>query len=69
MGFGICEKDCIHGDIEYFYEVIVPLGGGVLNRQKEDKKITIKVYKIDYKQEVVRKNFNLVDTIEWDGEV
>ncbi len=69
LGFGICEKDCIHGDIEYFYEVIVPLGDGIINRVEDGKSIIIKVYKTDYKKEYKRENFKLVDTIEWDGEV
>jgi len=63
VGFGICEKDDFHGDIEYFYEVIIEVGQG-----STEKKTTIKVYEIDYEKEVVRKNFKLIDTIVVDEE-
>jgi len=59
LGFGICEKDDFHADIEYFYEVIVEVEQGTL-----EKNTTIKVYEIDHEEEIVeRKNFRLIDTI------
>ena len=58
LRFGICEKDDFHGDIEYFYEVIVEVGQG-----STAKKVTIKVYKTDYEKEYKRENFELIDTV------
>jgi len=64
LGFGVCEKNGFHGDMEYFYEVIVKLGEGFIAR---DEGITIKVYDAhcvgDWAKGKERKDFKLIDTI------
>ena len=67
LGFGICEKDCFHGDIEYFYEVIVRLDSGVIDREEKGGGIIIKVYKTDYEKEYKRENFELIATEKFGG--
>jgi hypothetical protein len=52
IGFGICENDEFHGDIEYFYEVI-----------NKDKTIKIKAYKVDrenWDEEITKKNMKFI---------
>ena len=47
--------------------MIVPLGESVLNRQDKDKKINIKVYDVEYAENIKRENFKLIDTIVVEG--
>jgi len=65
LGFGICEKNGFHGDIEYFYEVVVETGEGIFPKAI---KITIKVYKVKFEKKIKRGNFELIDTIVVRGE-
>lgn len=54
IGFGICENDGFHGDIEYFYEVVY-----------KDKKIEILTYEVErtsWDKPVTRKNLKLIKT-------
>lgn len=60
IGFGVCENDGFHGDIEYFYEVVYEF-------LKAKPKVYIKVYEIvqkDYSKPITRKNLKLIKTIQ-----
>lgn len=54
-GFGICENDEFHGDIEYFYEVI----------HSETNTIVIKAYEVQFSQKALkRKDFKLIKEVK-----
>lgn len=60
-GFGICENDGFHGDIEYFYEVVYE----VIETEKNmyEEKTYINVYNVeqkDYSKPVTRKSLKLI---------
>ncbi|MBA7561172.1 hypothetical protein ES695_16280 [Candidatus Atribacteria bacterium 1244-E10-H5-B2] len=65
MGFGICEKDDFHGDIQYFYNVITDL---TVNRGMFSKvKTEIKCFKVPFKEgdeRLTKKDFKLIKTIK-----
>ncbi len=64
-GFGVCENDGFHGDIEYFYEVIFEL-----TEVKEGEymsKTYINIYetaKEDWLKPIKRENLKLIKTIQ-----
>ena len=64
-GFGVCENDGFHGDIEYFYEVVCE----VIQDKIFSKtgKIYINVYEInhnDYSKPITRENLKLIKTVQ-----
>ena len=63
IGFGICEKDDFHMDIEYFYNVITDLtvNRGIFNKVKTE----IKYFKVPCKEErLTKEDFKLIKTIK-----
>ena len=65
IGFGICEKDSFHGDIEYFYTVITNLT--IKNCLSRSHKTEIKCFKVPFKEGDVRltkEDFELIKTIK-----
>lgn len=54
LGFGVCNNDCIHGVIEYFYEVIC----------NENGKLSIKAYKVPRLDCQSKDEFELLN--QWD---
>ena len=65
IGFGICEKENFHGDIEYFYNVITDINikNGILG----DAKTIIKCYEVPFKEgdeKLTKKDFKVVETIK-----
>lgn len=64
-GFGVCENEEFHGDIEYFYQVVRET---IEKKKGEFKtKTYILVYKIeqkDYSKPVTRKNLKKIKTIQ-----
>lgn len=65
IGFGICEKDNFHGDIEYFYNVINNLT--IKNCLSRSYKTEIKYFKVPFKEgdeRLTKKDFKLIKTIK-----
>ena len=64
LGFGICEKDVFHGDIDYFYQVIVDIKWDN-SMSSEVKSVKIKCYEVPYVDgKLKRSDFKLIDTIK-----
>jgi len=64
IGFGICEKDCFHGDIEYFYQVITNINWDN-NLHNKLMGVKIKCFDVPFKErELIRKDFKLIKTIK-----
>ena len=65
MGFGICEKDNFHGDIEYFYNVMSDLS--VKNGMFHKVKTEIKCFEVPFKEgddKLTKEDFKLINTIK-----
>ena len=64
-GFGICENDGFHGDIEYFYEVVLNSEEVISNKFKRE--LLIKCYEIkreNWDKPIKRENLKLIKTIK-----
>ena len=63
-GFGVCANDELHGDIEYYYEVVREVRESTKN--KFSTKTSIFVYEVkqkDYSKPVTRKHLQLKQTV------
>lgn len=68
IGFGVCENDEFHGDIEYFYELIRE--EVQVDEVKFSTKTYLLVYKVeskDYSKPITRKNLKQIDKIYFEG--
>ncbi len=52
LGFGVCDKDCLHGDINYFYDVI----------HDENNQLAINPYKVPADGWQSKADFQLIGT-------
>ena len=64
-GFGICENDGFHGDIEYFYEVVREVTELEKHKWKTETKILVyEIIQKDYSKPIKRENLKLIKTVK-----
>jgi len=64
-GFGVCENDGFHGDIEYFYEVVREVTETKKGEYKTKTKILVyEIEQKDFSKPIKRENLKLIKTVE-----